>query len=123
MKNTRDCVLEAIRCQPGQTLDELVAAVGRTENNTRKAIGKLRAEGLIERRTGERPSPTKITHYPAGHGGPAIVPRRRQRTTSKRTCLGCGGAFDSTGTGNRICARCKDTDIWRGGATDYGVAA
>ena len=35
--------------------------------------------------------------------------RQRQagRKTSRRTCLGCNGEFDSTGPGNRLCDGCN----------------
>jgi hypothetical protein len=38
--------------------------------------------------------------------------RRRQRT-----CLGCKAIFDSAWAGERICQRCKETTVWRSGAS------
>lgn len=38
-----------------------------------------------------------------------------------RHCLRCGAEFQSTGFGDRICRRCKGSNVWRNGvATTYG---
>ena len=34
-------------------------------------------------------------------------------TWTKRKCLPCGEMFDSWGTGNRICKKCRSSDMFR----------
>jgi hypothetical protein len=47
---------------------------------------------------------------------------RRQRQRECR-CLSCDRPFASTGSGNRICRKCKQLDSWRSGACDFAVHA
>jgi hypothetical protein len=43
------------------------------------------------------------------------VYEEKKKAFVERVCLHCQRMFKSLGIGNRICSRCKDTDIFEGG--------
>jgi hypothetical protein len=60
------------------------------------------------------------------NSGPVIpdpANSHHQQCQGKRHCLSCGRPFVSTGSGNRICRKCKHLDAWKAGidvAADHG---
>ncbi len=50
-------------------------------------------------------------------------PTQEHQKRGIRCCLMCGNDFYSDGTHNRICKRCKGTQVWREGGTDMESAA
>lgn len=45
----------------------------------------------------------------------AIKIKTRKALTQLRRCLLCGGKFASEGPHNRVCRRCKSSQMWRQG--------
>ena len=45
----------------------------------------------------------------------AVKLREKPATAQTRRCLLCRGDFPSEGPHNRICRRCKGTQVWRQG--------
>ncbi|MBL6957878.1 MAG: hypothetical protein ISR52_02785 [Rhodospirillales bacterium] len=43
--------------------------------------------------------------------------------SGSRKCLMCGETFDSEGSHNRVCKRCKGTQAWREGRSSTESAA
>ena len=39
----------------------------------------------------------------------AVEPEKPKKTAKKRRCLRCRRLFESSGPGNRLCRRCRDT--------------
>jgi hypothetical protein len=55
--------------------------------------------------------------------GPAVpdpADSRRQRQRERR-CLSCDRPFASTGSGNRICRKCKHLNAWKSGVRDIAA--
>ena len=48
---------------------------------------------------------------------------RAQLAQKPRRCLSCDTAFNSTGPGNRICGRCKNTELFACSPHEFSVAA
>ena len=64
--------------------------------------------------------PVEQTAIPVAVIDPAA--HRAQLAQRPRRCLTCQEMFNSTGSGNRICTRCKSSDIFRTPA-DFSIAA
>jgi hypothetical protein len=48
---------------------------------------------------------------------------RQQLACKHRMCLACSGQFASTGPGNRICSRCKSTEVFACSPVEFSVHA
>lgn len=70
----------------------------------------------------KRPSKAKAISIAFPLAVIAPAEHRAQLAQRPRRCLSCQTEFDSVGVGNRICGRCKNSDVFRTPA-DFSVAA
>ena len=49
----------------------------------------------------------------------AVHDRKIKKTYTIRVCMMCREDFESSGIGDRICAPCKNTDLWKSGPNCY----
>jgi hypothetical protein len=48
---------------------------------------------------------------------------RIEAARKSRRCLSCSSSFASNGPGNRICLRCKSTEVFQSSPVEFSVAA
>jgi hypothetical protein len=48
---------------------------------------------------------------------------RLQAMCKPRRCLSCSSSFPSTGPGNRICTRCRSSELFTCSPVEYSIAA
>ena len=62
-------------------------------------------------------TPTNAFRFPNEHPH-RVKACHQSEAVQKRLCLCCRQEFDSEGTHNRLCCRCKSTDAYRGASLE-----
>lgn len=109
------------------TLEKLVAT-GRNQVSVSITLNNLAMKGVIGYDTPFRVISTDFEvdtsprHSQTGRNKPVSKPEPIHAHVAKaRKCLQCREEFKSEWKGNRVCGKCKETDVWIGAVPAYDM--